>query len=50
MWAAAKAWWLPVQLPDIVQAHQVCDACSRMRPRPLPETMAHLARGHNPLQ
>ena len=50
MWAAAKAWGLPIQLPDIVQACQDCDACSRMRPRPLPETTAHLARGHNPLQ
>lgn len=50
MWAAAKAWGLPIQLPDIVQARQDCDTCSRMRPRPLLETTAHLARGYNPLQ
>ena len=50
MWAAAKAWGLPIQLADIVQACRDCDACSKMRPRPLPETTAHLARGHNPLQ
>jgi len=46
----AKAWGLPIQLSDVVQACQDCNACSKMRPRPLPETTAHLARGHNPLQ
>ena len=50
MWAAAKAWVLPIQLSDVVQACQGCDACSKMRPRSLPETTAHLARGHNRLQ
>ena len=50
MWAAAKAWGLPIQLADMVQACRDCDACSKMRPRDLPETAAHLARGHNPLQ
>ena len=50
MWTAAKAWGLPIQLSDVVQACQDCDACSKMRPRPLPETTAHLARGYNPLQ
>ena len=50
MWAAAKAWGLPIQLSDAVQACQDCNACSKMRPRLLPETTAHLARGHNPLQ
>ena len=33
MWAAAKARGLPIQLSDIVQACQDCDACSKMRPR-----------------
>uniref|UniRef100_A0A669QJJ3 ribonuclease H n=1 Tax=Phasianus colchicus TaxID=9054 RepID=A0A669QJJ3_PHACC len=50
MWAAAKAWGLPIQLPDIVQACRHCDTCSKMRPRSLLETTARLARGHNPLQ
>ena len=50
MWAAAKAWGLPIQLSDAVRACQDCNACSKMRPRLLPETTAHLARGHNPLQ
>jgi len=38
MWAAAKAWGLPIQLSDITQACQDCDACSKMRPRSLPVT------------
>lgn len=50
MWAAAKAWGLPVQLSDIAQACQDCGACSKMRPRPLPKTTAHIARGYRPLQ
>jgi len=50
MWTAAKAWRLPIQLSDVVQACQDCGAFSKMRPRPLPETTAHLARGHSPLQ
>ena len=40
MWAAAKA--------DIAQACRDCDTGSKMRPKPLPETTAHLARGHSP--
>jgi len=50
MWAAAKAWGLSIQLSDVVQACQDCNACSKMRPRPLPETTARLARGYSPLQ
>ena len=50
MWAAVKACGLLIQLSDVVQACQDCDACSKMIPRLLPETTAHLARGHNPLQ
>ena len=50
MWAAAKAWGLPVQLSDMAQACQYCDTCTKMRLRSLPETTAHLARGHNPPQ
>ena len=50
MWVAAKAWGLPVQLSDIAQACWDCDTCSKMRLRSLPETTAHLARGHRLLQ
>jgi len=50
MLAAAKAWRLPIQLSDIVQACQESDACSQMRPGPLLETTPHLTRGHKPLQ
>ena len=51
MWAAAKAWGLPIQLSDIAQACRDCDdACSKVRPRSLPKTTAHLDRGQNPLQ
>jgi len=50
MWAAAKAWGLPIQLSDIAQACQDCDTCSKMRLRSLPKTTAHLSRGHNPPQ
>lgn len=37
-------------MSDIVQACQECKACSRMKLRPLPETTAHLSRGHHSLQ
>lgn len=37
-------------MSDIIQACQERKACSRMKLRPLPETTAHLARGHHPLQ
>ena len=50
MWAAAKAWGLPMQLSDITQACQDCDSCSKMRPRSLSKTTAHPARENNPLQ
>ena len=50
MCAAAKAWWLPIQLSDIAQACQDYNACFKMRQRLLLETTAHLDRGHNPLQ
>lgn len=50
MWAVDKAWGMLMQTSDSIQAWRNCNACSRMRPRPLLETTAHLARGHNPLQ
>lgn len=37
-------------MSDIIQACHDCKACARMPPRPLPETRAHLARGHDSLQ
>lgn len=35
---------------NIVRYHHDCNACSKMRPKPLPETTAHHSRGCNPLQ
>lgn len=49
MQMAVKAWGLPIRVSDIAQVCQEREACSRMQPRPLPET-EHVARGHHPLQ
>jgi len=50
MYAAVKAWGLPIQMSGIVQVGYDCEAFTRMWQRPLLETIGHLGRGHNPLQ
>lgn len=49
VWAAVKAWGLPIRMLDIVQACQEWKAYCRVQLRPLPETTAHLTKGHHPL-
>lgn len=50
MWPAVKAPRPHRTMSDITQACHDCNTCSRMRPKPLPEMTAPLARGHNPHQ